>query len=254
VDLIGEHKTRRKDGAMLKMKALTMIDPATGWFEIVQYDDKRAITIANLVEQQWLTRYPRPSLITYDRGSEFIGHEFKNTVQNEYGIKCKPITVKNPQANSIIERVHQTIGNMIRTFELEDIYLDEEDPWIGILSATAFAVRSTYHTTLQATPGQLVFNRDMIFNVKHVANWKAIKEWKQKKINYNNARENARRLKYTYHVGEEVLVIRDEANKLEKPYQGPFRVVEVFTNGTVRIRKGEVIERVNTRRMLPHKS
>ena len=35
-----------------------MIDPATGWFEIVPYSDKKSITIANLVEQTWLSRYP----------------------------------------------------------------------------------------------------------------------------------------------------------------------------------------------------
>jgi hypothetical protein len=28
-----------------------MIDPATGWFEIQQYDDKQSITVANIVEQ-----------------------------------------------------------------------------------------------------------------------------------------------------------------------------------------------------------
>ena len=140
VDLIGEYKIKQKGKKMLKMKAVTMIDPATGWFEIVQYSDKKSITIANLVEQTWLSRYPWPTLITYDRGSEFIGFKFHNMVKTDYGIKCKPITVQNPQANAIVERVHQVIGNMIRTYELEDNYLDENDPWGGILSATAFAV------------------------------------------------------------------------------------------------------------------
>jgi hypothetical protein len=37
-------------------------------------------------------------------------------IKNGYGIKGKPITVKNPQANAIIERVHQVVGNIIRTF------------------------------------------------------------------------------------------------------------------------------------------
>ena len=46
-----------------------MIDPVTGWFKITQYDDKRAISIANLVETMWLTIYPRPMEITYDQGS-----------------------------------------------------------------------------------------------------------------------------------------------------------------------------------------
>ena len=116
---------------MLKMKAVTMFNPATGWFEIAQYSDKKSINIANLVEQTWLSRCPWPPLITYDRGSEFIGFEFHNMVKTDYGIKCKPITVQNPQANEIVGRVHQVIGNLIRTYELEDNYLDENDPAMG---------------------------------------------------------------------------------------------------------------------------
>ena len=96
-----------------------MIDPATGWFEIVEYSNKRAITIANLVEQVWLSRYPWPQVINYDQGSEFIGHEFKTMVEKDYGIDTKGITVRNPQANAIIERVHQVLGNTIRTFDNE---------------------------------------------------------------------------------------------------------------------------------------
>ena len=37
-----------------------MIDTVTGWFEIAQCEDKRAISIADLVETKWLYRYPRP--------------------------------------------------------------------------------------------------------------------------------------------------------------------------------------------------
>jgi hypothetical protein len=99
-------------------------------------------------------------------------------IKNDYGIKGKPITVRNPEVNSIVERVHQVIGNIIQTFELESNYLDEDDPWKGILSATAFAVRSTFHTSLQSTPGQHVFRGDMIFNIQHIANWEYIKQRK----------------------------------------------------------------------------
>jgi hypothetical protein len=52
-----------------------MINPATGWFDIKQYDDKKSITVANIVEQELLTHYPRPSLITLDHGSDFIGQD-----------------------------------------------------------------------------------------------------------------------------------------------------------------------------------
>jgi hypothetical protein len=40
------------------LKCVTMINPATGWFEIKQYDDKKSITVAHIIEQEWLTHYP----------------------------------------------------------------------------------------------------------------------------------------------------------------------------------------------------
>ena len=54
-------------------------------------------------------------------------------IKEDYGIKAIPIAVRNPQAHAIVERIHQVVGNIIRTFELEDNYLDEDDPWKGIL-------------------------------------------------------------------------------------------------------------------------
>jgi transposase InsO family protein len=91
--------------------------------EIQQYDDKQSITVANIIEQEWLSRYPWPTQITFDRGSEFIGQDFQNMIKEDYAIKAKPITVRNPQANAIVERVHQVLGNIIRTFELESNYI-----------------------------------------------------------------------------------------------------------------------------------
>ena len=89
-----------------------------------------------------VTRYPWPQQIIYDRGTEFMG-EFQRMVREDYGIKTTPITARNPQANSILERVHETIGNMLRTFELQNS--DDPEPWSGVLAATMFAVRTTYH-------------------------------------------------------------------------------------------------------------
>jgi hypothetical protein len=78
---------------------------------------------------------------------------------DNYGMKEKPSSSYNPQSNGIVERVHQVLGNALRTFELEHKELDTNDPWGPFLSAAAWAIRSTVHTTLDATPGQLVFGR-----------------------------------------------------------------------------------------------
>ena len=91
-------------------------------------------------------------------------------MENDYGIPCNPISVRNPQANAIVERIDQTIGNIIRTCTIQQMDLDDENPWKGILSITIFAIRSTVHTTTQHTPSQLVFGRDAILNINQEAN------------------------------------------------------------------------------------
>ena len=180
VDLIGPYsiKSKKQPNKEFNLHAVTMIDPATGWFEIKEIANKEAHTVAEVVEQTWLTRYPWPTQVIIDRGTEFMG-EFTRMITEDYGVKKRPITARNPQANAIIERVHQTIGQMVRTKQVQNTDL-VNNPFQGVLAAVSFALRATVHTTLQATPSQLVFGRDHILNVKHVANWKNILDQKQK--------------------------------------------------------------------------
>ena len=77
----------------------------------------------------------------------------------------KPTTAHDPQANSIVERIHQVLNDMLRTMELEEREIDPSKPFDEALNAAPYAIRCTYHTTLQATPGQLVFGRDMILPI-----------------------------------------------------------------------------------------
>ena len=224
-----------------------MTDPVTGWFEMHQFGDKKSITVANTVEQQWLSRHPWPAQVTFHRGSEFTGHDFQNMLKDDYGITRRPITVRNPQANAIVERIHQVIANIIRTFELQTNYLDEDDPWAGILAATAFAVHSTHHTTLQKTPGQLVFGCDMTFNIEHLANWEHICACKQKLIIKNNNNENAKCTPHIYKVGDKVMLKIGTENKCEQPFSGPHCILQVFANETVCLQMGAVSDSVNIR-------
>ena len=114
--------------------------------------------------------------------------EFAKICHNDYGLKRKPITTRKLQSNAIIERIHQTIGSIIRTFDVSNIVNNNE--WSGILAITMFAVRATYHTTLQASPIQLVFGPESILNIKGVADWEHIWQRKKLRINHNNKQEN----------------------------------------------------------------
>jgi hypothetical protein len=87
VDLIGPYTIKGKDGTVIDFMCLTMIDPATSWFKIVElpvlectdmstakdkkghkgkktpdkdpYIDKSLAMIAKLVYATWFCRYPR---------------------------------------------------------------------------------------------------------------------------------------------------------------------------------------------------
>lgn len=133
--------------------------------------------------------------------------------------------------------------------------LDPKDPWTEFLSAAAFAIRATYHTTLQATPGQLVFGRDMILPMKIQADWQRIHERRQAEIIRNNNSENKGRLEHQYQVGEKVLLQKPGIlRKLSTPREGPYEIVQVYDNGTVQIQRNAVREKVNIRRIIPFRN
>ena len=259
VDLIGPYTIHRKgtyqNGKQkndITLWCVTMIDPVTNWLEIAQIKTKRADVIANKVEQTWFNRYPWPTKVVLDRGTEFMA-EFTEMIKKDYGIKKKPITTRNPQANGILERVHQTIGSMIKSFRVHDAELDEEDPWAGILGAVMFATRATIHHTNRATPTQLVFGRDAILNVTHEANWHYIKQRKRKITTINNVNENKKRTKYIYQKGDNVLSKLPQTTKYgSDAYDGPYKVMDVHTNGTLSIKKGAVTDKINIRNVKPY--
>jgi transposase InsO family protein len=80
----------------------------------------------DVFHNSWLCRYPRPFQVTLDNGSEFKS-VFEEMCDN-LGITCRPTTSYNPQGNSVIESIHQVVGNMPRAFELEERELDPDDP------------------------------------------------------------------------------------------------------------------------------
>ena len=249
IDMIGPMKIKTPSGNK-ELRALTMIDPATGWFEVKDVASTKAKDVMAAFDDTWLCRYPRPQYLGFDGGSEFKA-EFEQMRKN-YSMKARKSSAYNPQANGVIERVHQVLNNCLRTYELEKQELDERDPFGPFLAAAAFAVRSTFHTTLQATPAQLVFHRDMLLPIQHIADWALINERKQQEINKNNERENRKRISHTYAEGDKVLLeIPKRQRKHQKQRDGPYTIEKVNTNGTIRIRRKNVSDLVNIRRVTP---
>ena len=81
VDLIGPYTIPQKGKNPLKLWCLTIIDPATGWFEMAQVPNKTSEEIKDITEKIWFTRYTLPHLIVFDRGTKFMA-EFAKMCQN----------------------------------------------------------------------------------------------------------------------------------------------------------------------------
>ena len=178
----------------LHPKAVTMIYLVPVRFEIAKYDDKRAISIANLFETPWLSRYPRPIEITYDQGSEFIGREFrKSLIEDKYEITANLSTSGNSMSNAVLERIYQVLGNLVQTFNIYQTYVNENDPWTGILAAAEFGILSTTNRKKVYSPGQLRFGRDMVLTIKHRLDWESICQKNQTQINKDIIRKNSHR-------------------------------------------------------------
>ena len=204
--------------------------------------------IADITEKTWFTRYPLPQQIVFDRGTEFMA-EFSIMCQNDYGLKKKPITTRNPQSNAIIEGIHQTIGNIISIFDVSNIVIN--DPWSGILSATMFAIRATYRTTLQAYPMQLVFGRDAILNIKNVSDWEQVRQNKQLRINHNNKRKNMHQNNQQNKLVDKIVVKHKKHSKQNLEFIGPLPVTQINDNGTVSFQKGIINDATNIRKIKP---
>ena len=128
----------------------------------------------------------------------------------------------------------------------------EPDMIADFISDAAWALRSTYHTVLRASPGAAIFGRDMLFDIPFVADWNDIGRRRQKAVEKDNARENASRIAFDYKVGQKVLLRKDGIlRKAEYKYEGPYEITQVFCNGTVRIQRGSINERLNIRRLTP---
>ena len=144
------------------------------------------------------------------------------------------------------------MGNLLRVYELEEYEFPRGDPWSNILASAAWAIHSTFHTMLGATPGQIVYGRDMLFDLAFKANWKEIKERKRARIEDSNQRENAKRIRHTYKIGDLVSKDRNQIQpKLHRPRDGPYTVEKIYSNGVLKIRKGITSEKVSIRRLNP---
>ena len=69
----------------------------------------------------------------------------------------------------ILERIQLVLENPVWTHNIQETYVDKDDPWMGILSATTLKNRFSQNKLKCYTLGQFLFFHDMILLMKHNA-------------------------------------------------------------------------------------
>jgi hypothetical protein len=98
---------------------------------------------------------------------------------------------------------------MLRTAEFDMAKSVKASDIDVFLSDAAWAIQSTYHAVLKASPGAAIFGQDMLFNILFITDLKIIGEHRQQLANLNTACENKGRIDYDYKVGQKVFVRND---------------------------------------------
>jgi hypothetical protein len=98
---------------------------------------------------------------------------------------------------------------MLRTSKLDMAKMVKPSDIDVFLSDAAWAVHSTYHIVLKASPGAAIFGQDMLFEILFIADWQKVGEHRQQLTDLNNAHENKGRIDYDYKVGQKVLLRKE---------------------------------------------
>ena len=237
---------------------MTVVDHLTSFLVLVAISDKSAAKIACVLEERIFSVFSAPDTLHSDLGNEFE-HELVKELQCIFEFKKRRTSAYRPQGNSMLERAHSTMHDMLA------MYVNVKyDNWAELLPFIQLAHNTAYNKTLEETPHFFMFGRraslpvDIILGVPCTSSSATRLDYSRRtaenlQLAYAIARRNLQeradkqsesneKLSIPqYQPGDQVLVHRphtvaDGPNpKLISPCRGPF---------TVRLQLSPVIYRV----------
>jgi hypothetical protein len=161
--------------------------------------------------------------------------------------------IQNPQANAILECLHQVLAQMLHTSKLNMAETITPDDVNVFLDNAAWAIHSTYHTVLKASLGAVIFGCNMLFDIPFITDWNKIGDYRQHQTDLNTACKNSKRVDYDYIIGNKALLTQEGILcKAESPCsKEPWTIMAIHTNGTIWIQRRTQSERLNIWRVTP---
>ena len=123
----------------------------------------------------------------------------------------------------------------------------------AFLTNAAWAIHSTYHTVLKASPGAAIFGWDMLFDIPCLADWNKFGEYRWHQTDRNTEWENCSHGDWDYKVGDQVLLLKDGILRKGESWNesDPWTIISVHTHGTIRVQHRTKSEQLNIQGVTP---
>ncbi|KAL2089275.1 hypothetical protein ACEWY4_013963 [Coilia grayii] len=155
VDCVGPLPKTKKGNEFL----ITIMDITTRFPEAVPVRNIKARSVIEAL-LQFFSRFGLPREVQSDRGSNFASGVFQEVV-SELGIKQIMSSAYHPQSQGALERCHQTLKTMIRTY-----CASCAGDWDVAIPFLLFAIRDAVNDSTGFSPFELVYGHEVRGPVK----------------------------------------------------------------------------------------
>ena len=228
---------------------MTIVDCYSRFTILVPLKDHTATTVSQVLYERVIGYYGVPKGILTDRGGEFRSQIWKELMLL-MNIQPHMTSPYYPQGNGIIERMHRTLGNLLRA----KLIGKAEKDWPLYLPGIMMTLNEAPQEQHGYTPSQVIYGHQVQLPVdllwphqrKEKETTAFVKEVRKKlsevrkTVDPYNQREGSG--KNPFQEKEKILVLRprqDRENKLASTWQGPYLVDRIVSRHQVQYRDEE---------------
>ena len=218
---------------------VTIMDVYSRYLIAIPVRNHRASTVSRCLYESVVAYFGTPRSILSDRGAEFNSVIWEFLTQM-LGAKIKVTAPYYPQGNSVIERSHRTLSNMLRTMLLEK----KRREWSSLLPSIMLYMNSMIQEKTRVSAGEILFGRspnlpsDISFTPVTSLSDDREGYVKQLKRDLQDIRQklcrvlgqNVNQSENPFLVGEKVVVAilpHERADKLMAKWKGPFTMTKI---------------------------
>ncbi|POS82770.1 hypothetical protein EPUL_005785, partial [Erysiphe pulchra] len=134
---------------------LVVMDYFSKWVEAYALPNQEAVTIADVIVKELVSRFGVPNELHSDQGRNFESALFSRMCQT-LGIRKTRTTALHPQSDGMVERMNRTMGKY-----LAKVVSEHQRDWDQYLHLFLLAYRSSINETTGQTPANVIFGREV---------------------------------------------------------------------------------------------